>query len=81
MKSKLSIDGQSLVIGVLLGVLALVGIGAAGLESSAPSNYKIVSTGGRAEFEASIGLSLKEGWRVQGGVARDNGAYYQALVK
>ena len=43
--------------------------------------YKILSAKGKLALEANVNYALEDGWQLSGGVAADDGWFYQAMTK
>ena len=43
--------------------------------------YRIVSAKGKSGLEANVNELLTDGWQLAGGVATDDGWFYQAMTK
>ena len=81
MNSKLSLNGRSLVLGILLGGLAVFGIGAATTATGLPKEYRMISAR-VAEMESMVKPLLAEGWQLYGSPAIDDSyRCIQAVVK
>lgn len=81
---ELNLDGKSVAIGLLLGVIVMLLTGSAGVLSA--RSY-MVATGDIHDIEDKVEARMKDGWTPLGGVAGGHDArsgaslFAQALVK